>query len=158
MVKARRWCDVCRGEDELFSCSSCPRSFHSECLNLPRAPEKGWKCDDCQNEVNLDAEEEARREEHKKRQASLRKKRTQTRAAQRTFLLAHEQSFAHFVKPDRLKRLRKTFKDETTDDCDTTVPDSAKRPFPLRDYAPPPCLMSPAHRFTSARNHDAELC
>ena len=56
---APHWCDVCRGEDELFKCGGCTRRFHIECVELRARPDTTWKGDACQNpEAVSEAEQE----------------------------------------------------------------------------------------------------
>ena len=71
--KPRKWCDVCRGEDELFSCSTCERAFHCECVRLKKAPDSTWRCNDCceGDDVVVDDDEKQRRKLHDARQQQL---------------------------------------------------------------------------------------
>ncbi|KAK3286291.1 hypothetical protein CYMTET_6147 [Cymbomonas tetramitiformis] len=56
MAMRRNWCDICRGDDDLFPCTTCPRKFHSECAKVARVPEpgSGWQCQACNDEADAD--------------------------------------------------------------------------------------------------------
>lgn len=40
-------CSVCHGLGDLLCCDGCPRSFHIECISLPRIPANKWYCNYC---------------------------------------------------------------------------------------------------------------
>ena len=63
-MASHRWCTVCRGDDkeDLFKCGGCPHRFHIECVGLQARPDKSWRCEDCQNPVQLSEEEQERRD------------------------------------------------------------------------------------------------
>ena len=54
----RRWCEVCRGDiessDQFLKCSACPRRFHQECVAVPSAEKRVWKCTACREEPDDD--------------------------------------------------------------------------------------------------------
>ncbi|KNA24549.1 hypothetical protein SOVF_014680 [Spinacia oleracea] len=42
-------CSVCHGTGDLLCCDGCPRSFHLECISLPRVPQNKWYCKCCED-------------------------------------------------------------------------------------------------------------
>lgn len=41
------WCFVCSKGGELICCSTCPATFHAQCINLEKPPDGDWQCLDC---------------------------------------------------------------------------------------------------------------
>ncbi|XP_065866066.1 uncharacterized protein [Euphorbia lathyris] len=42
-------CQICRDGGNLICCDVCPRSYHKECLSLPKIPAGKWYCKFCVN-------------------------------------------------------------------------------------------------------------
>ena len=70
----RRWCDVCRGDDDvLFGCSTCERAYHVECVRMTKPPDGVWRCDNCISDETAveDEDEKQRRKKHSENQKQL---------------------------------------------------------------------------------------
>ncbi|WCJ41629.1 Acyl-CoA N-acyltransferase with RING/FYVE/PHD-type zinc finger domain [Euphorbia peplus] len=47
-------CQICRDGGNLICCDVCPRSYHKECLSLPKIPAGKWYCKFCENNFQKD--------------------------------------------------------------------------------------------------------
>lgn len=106
------WCAICRGEDELFKCGGCTRRFHIECLGMQVRPDKSWRCDDCENPVELDAEEKERAAAFQASQKLLEAQSRRQAMRKRSSLHQQRSLIEPFVERKRLTTLERDVQKE----------------------------------------------
>ena len=112
MSGGSKWCDICRGEDELFKCGGCTRRFHIECCGLSAPPGKSWRCSDCMNPVELSEEEQGRADAFAAAQRRLAELGKKQGLRKRALLQQHRRLLEPFVERKRLTSLQREVQKE----------------------------------------------
>lgn len=95
----KKYCLVCRGEDELMYCQTCDAPYHPECANL-RVADPDFICTDCIQDAAESSEEEEEEDEETMQKRVKREAQFKKRDEWHSFILRNRIEFLKAHKTD----------------------------------------------------------
>ena len=109
-----RFCEICRGPDELIHCCGCRKGYHIECVSLLKKPDASWQCSQCMSLEEEEGDGAAKKKYARKRSPTclqtVNKWRSLLNVAQRKFIIKQRDMFEAFCERNKLDSLISSYK------------------------------------------------